>query len=90
MPKHLIIDTNLLVLLVIGAVEEGIHIRNSKRLNAFDISDYDKVLNIMDDYDDVFITPYGVLSDKTHLRVNEESYFFGLGFLGFGHVASLS
>ena len=33
---------------------------------------------------------FGVLSDKTHLRVNEESYFFGLGFLGFGHVASLS
>lgn len=58
MKKHLIIDTNLLLLLVIGAVEGGRHIRNSKRLNAFNISDYDNVLKIMSNYDDVFITPY--------------------------------
>ena len=58
MPRHLIIDTNLLLLLVIGAVEEGRHIRNSKRLNAFNISDYDNVVKIMSSYDQVFITPY--------------------------------
>jgi hypothetical protein len=33
---------------------------------------------------------YGVLSEKTYLRVNKKSYFLGLGCLGFGHVASLS
>jgi hypothetical protein len=58
MPKRLIIDTNLLLLLVIGAVEEGRHIRNSKRLNAFNITDYDNILKIMCDHDEVFVTPY--------------------------------
>lgn len=58
MPKRLIIDTNLLLLLVIGMVEEGRHIRNSKRLKAFNTSDYDKVVKIMSGYDEVHITPY--------------------------------
>ncbi|MCJ8314891.1 MAG: hypothetical protein HRU38_22265 [Saccharospirillaceae bacterium] len=58
MSKNLIIDTNLLLLLVIGAVEEGRHIQNSKRLNAFNLSDYDNVLKIMGEYNAVFITPY--------------------------------
>ncbi|WP_414449054.1 hypothetical protein AB4851_07275 [Burkholderia sp. 22PA0099] len=58
MAKRLIIDTNLLLLLVIGAVEEGRHIRNSKRLGAFGLRDYDNVLKIMQEYDMVFITPY--------------------------------
>lgn len=58
MAKRLIIDTNLLLLLVIGAVEGGRHIRNSDRLNAFTTLEYDNVLKIMSEYDDVFITPY--------------------------------
>lgn len=58
MPKRLIIDTNLLLLVVIGAVEEGRHIRNSKRLNAYTIEDYDNILKIMRGFDEVFITPY--------------------------------
>jgi hypothetical protein len=58
MDRRLIIDANLLLLLVIGAVEEGRHISNSKRLNAFDRADYDFVLNYMSEYDQVFITPY--------------------------------
>ncbi len=58
MQKNLIIDTNLLLLLVIGAVEGGRHIANSKRLKAFSKRDYDNVLKIMVNYDNVFITPY--------------------------------
>ncbi len=58
MPRHLIIDTNILLLLVIGAVEEGRHIGNSKRLKAFSITDYDNILRIIRDYDKIFITPY--------------------------------
>ncbi len=58
MQKNLIIDTNLLLLLVIGAVEEGRHIRNSKRLKAFSKQDYNNVLQIMANFDNVFITPY--------------------------------
>lgn len=58
MGRRLIIDTNLLLLLVIGAIEEGRHIRNSKRLNAFDKQDYQVVLRCMENFDKVFITPY--------------------------------
>lgn len=58
MARGLIIDTNLMLLLIIGAVEEGRHIRNSKRLNAFDRTDYELVLKCMSGYEDVFITPY--------------------------------
>ena len=43
--KTLIIDTNLLLLLVIGAVEGGRHIQNSKRLNKFTLQDYDAILD---------------------------------------------
>lgn len=58
MTKGLIIDTNLLLLLVIGAVEEGRHIRNSKRLGTFSLKDYDAVLKIMLEHKEVFVTPY--------------------------------
>ncbi|NLY64991.1 MAG: hypothetical protein GX070_08575 [Alcaligenaceae bacterium] len=58
MARRLIIDTNLLLLLVIGAVEGGRHIHNSKRLGAYDITDYDAVLACMKKYKEVCITPY--------------------------------
>ena len=35
-PGNLIIDTNLLLLLVIGRVDGGCHIASSKRLKSFD------------------------------------------------------
>ncbi len=57
MKRKLIIDANLLLLLVIGAVEEGRHIGASKRLNGFSLDDYDDVLKMMSGYE-VFITPY--------------------------------
>ncbi|VVP67780.1 hypothetical protein PS910_00256 [Pseudomonas fluorescens] len=56
--KGLIIDTNLLLLLVIGSVEEGRHIRNSNRLNAYSKDDFDVVAQFMGKFNDVFITPY--------------------------------
>lgn len=55
---RLIIDTNLLLLLVIGAVEGGRHIRNSNRLNGFGKEDYDVVLQVMKIHKVVCITPY--------------------------------
>lgn len=58
MVKRLIIDTNLLLLLVIGAVEEGRHIRNSKRLGAFEVRDYDNIIEIIRSHDEAYITPY--------------------------------
>ncbi|MBJ8732389.1 hypothetical protein I5372_14100 [Citrobacter freundii] len=56
--KSLIIDTNLLLLLVIGQIEGGRHIRNSSRLKKYSLDDFDKILDVMQKADDVFITPY--------------------------------
>lgn len=56
--KKLIIDTNLLLLLVIGAVEGGRHIKNSKRLNKFSLQDYQTVIDVMVNHQEVCITPY--------------------------------
>ena len=58
MEKRLIVDTNLLLLLVIGAVEGGIHIKNSKRLNDYDYEDYHRVLKVVSEFEAVYITPY--------------------------------
>ncbi len=56
--KKLIIDANLLLLIVIGRVQNGIHIKSSNRLDKYNIDDYDKVLEIMARHDELYITPY--------------------------------
>lgn len=56
--KKLIIDTNLLLLLVIGAVEGGRHIQNSKRLNKLTLQDYDAILDVMASHQEICITHY--------------------------------
>jgi hypothetical protein len=56
--RNLIIDTNLFLVLVIGGVDDGVHIKKSNRLNKFSVRDYDLLLRVMLDYDEVFITPY--------------------------------
>ncbi|MFJ2364677.1 hypothetical protein ACIPIN_13445 [Pseudomonas sp. NPDC087697] len=55
---QLIIDTNLLLLLIIGGIEDGRHIKNSNRLNKFNIQDYDNIVAVMEQYDCICITPY--------------------------------
>jgi hypothetical protein len=42
----LIIDTNLLLLLIIGSVDDGIHINKSSRLSSYNIEDFDNILEI--------------------------------------------
>jgi rRNA-processing protein FCF1 len=56
--NKLIVDTNLLLLIVIGAIDDGKHIKNSKRLNNYNEKDYQTVLEFISHYDEVFITPY--------------------------------
>lgn len=58
MLRKLIIDTNLLLLLIIGAVEEGRHITSSKRLDGYTKDDYKNIWSIVSSYDKVYITPY--------------------------------
>lgn len=54
----LIIDTNLLLLLVIGALEEGRHISNSNRLKEYNEEDYQVVVRFMGRFSNIYITPY--------------------------------
>ncbi|MCT7519031.1 PIN domain-containing protein [Aliarcobacter cryaerophilus] len=53
-----IIDTNLLLLLIIGSVDDGIHINKSSRLNDYDIDDYDNIVKIINNTKEIYITPY--------------------------------
>lgn len=56
--SRLIIDANLLLLLVIGAIEGGRHISNSKRLKDYSENDYQVVVRFMGTFGGVYITPY--------------------------------
>lgn len=58
MDSRLVIDTNLLLLLVIGAVEDGRHISTSKRLGVFKTIDYYNILDIISKFSEVCITSY--------------------------------
>ena len=53
----LIIDTNLLLLLIIGSLDDGVHIRKSKRLNSYTLDDYDFLVSFINKYK-IYITPY--------------------------------
>jgi len=55
--KKLIVDTNLLLLLVIGRVDDGRFIKRSDRLNKFNENDYQILLRFILRYD-IFITHY--------------------------------
>lgn len=54
----LIIDTNLLLLLIIGSIDDGMHIDKSGRLNNYDMGDYDNILKIIKNTKEIYITPY--------------------------------
>lgn len=62
MKKGLLIDTNLLLVMIIGSLEGGRYIKKSKRLDKFCVEDYHLlwqiVKNYSDDYSDIWITPY--------------------------------
>ncbi len=58
MSNNLIIDTNLLLLLIIGSVDNGTCISKSKRLTDYSLEDYDFLVEVMGRYKNTFITPY--------------------------------
>ncbi|ESK34663.1 hypothetical protein P256_02622 [Acinetobacter nectaris CIP 110549] len=58
MPKNLIVDTNLLLLWIIGSIDNGAHIRSSNRLKKFNYKDFQIVNTIIGTYDTLSITPY--------------------------------
>lgn len=56
--RNIIIDTNLLLLLIIGSVEEGRFISSSKRLKDFSIGDYDLLLKAIKPFGEGYTTKY--------------------------------
>ena len=58
MIKKLIIDTNLLLLLVVGIIDEGNYIKRSTRLKDFNEDDFQRITTIIGFFNEVYITPY--------------------------------
>ncbi|BBL32370.1 hypothetical protein [Pantoea ananatis] len=56
--NSLILDTNLLLLFIVGRVDGGIHISKSKRLKKFSLKDFEKVELAVISANKVSITPY--------------------------------
>lgn len=56
--KKLIIDTNLLILYVVGSIDNAKQIENSRYLSGFTVRHYDFLLELMSDYDEFYFTPY--------------------------------
>ncbi|HGL3854436.1 TPA: hypothetical protein ACKE3U_003763 [Klebsiella aerogenes] len=61
-----LIDTNLLLLFVIGSVDNGHFIGASKRLNAFSYDDYRLLNEFIDKLDNFATTPY-ILTEVSNL-----------------------
>lgn len=58
MPKNLIIDTNILLLLIIGVIDGQRYIKISKRLNIYNEEDYYNILKIIGEYKKIYVTKY--------------------------------
>lgn len=58
MKDGLLIDTNLLLVMIIGGIDEGRYIEKSKRLGDFCVEDYYLLWEFVKNYKDVWITPY--------------------------------
>lgn len=56
--KKLIIDTNLLVLYVVGSIDNAKQIKNSKKLKGYTDFDYYFLLELMADFEEFYFTPY--------------------------------
>lgn len=58
MRQSLVMDTNLLLLLIIGHIDEGRHLHKSKRLSAYDRKDLEKLHRVMAEFENIIISPY--------------------------------
>ena len=58
MKTGVLIDTNLLLVMIMGGVDEGRYISKSKRLGDFCIDDYHMLWELVKGYREIWITPY--------------------------------
>jgi hypothetical protein len=78
MSDRLLIDTNLLLVMVIGGVDDGRYIEKSKRLGQFCIEDYHRLWEFVAEYKEVWITPY-IAAEVSNL-IDLDSYAGGKAF----------
>ena len=77
-PVGYFIDSNLLVLLVVGSVGRDL-IAKHRRLRAYTVQDYDLMVKLLDSVDRVFVTPNTLTETSNllaHHREPERSRFF--------------
>jgi len=63
--KKIVIDTNLLVLLVVGLTDRSL-IEKHKRTKSFEKDDYDLLTNVLSNYDQIVVTPH-ILTEASNL-----------------------
>ena len=65
MPAGCFLDANLLVLLVVGATDQEL-IQSHRRLQAFDAPDYELLVGVLGDFQQVLVTP-NTLTETSNL-----------------------
>ncbi|WP_336014890.1 hypothetical protein [Acinetobacter pittii] len=76
--KKLIIDANLLLLYVIGLIDNGNYIARSDRLDRYNKEDFDLLIRFLEQFKEIYITPY-IATEVSNLidlkgRVGEQVY----------------
>ncbi|PID81069.1 hypothetical protein CSB20_04330 [bacterium DOLZORAL124_64_63] len=73
MKDGLLIDTNLLLVMIIGRIDEGRYIEKSKRLGDFCIEDYYQLWAFVKGYKEVLITPYIAAEVSNLIDLNDQA-----------------
>lgn len=71
MPAGCYVDANLLLLLVVGATDRDL-IRRHRRLQGFDAADYVRLVELLDAYPQVLVTPNTLTETSNLLGQHEE------------------
>lgn len=69
--RHLLLDANLLVLLVVGLKDRAL-ISKHRRTQEFTVGDYDLLLGIVSNYDRILVTPNVLTEGSNLLRFSSE------------------
>lgn len=75
MRKGLVIDTNLLLLFIIGFIDDGRFIKSSNRLSAYSKEDYKILLEIMSQFQTLYITPYIAAEVSNLIDLKHDLYY---------------
>lgn len=65
MPARCYLDANLLVLLVVGATDQAL-VRTHRRLQAFNAEDYELLVDLLGNYQQILVTP-NTLTETSNL-----------------------